>query len=221
MTESSPSSPIIRSRPPASFPKETPPAVPAERKKPQLSKAARLTLAAGAVFCLLLVLCLFIPYVRVETTYRERVYSYAQLSLGSNELVSEEILPILLVLALLGLAGFLLPLFFAFRKPGRFLWLPLFGGLCTWAQTNETQFLFFQETFQNGAANILRKFLSFGLADNKKLLFIQESGARLLPVICLVLIGLSFLGMYMFRQKTEVRFPEEPLLDMQTETDEG
>lgn len=215
MTEPSPTPPVIRSHTPDSFPEEPLPAVPAERKKQQMNKAARLTLLAGAVFCLLLILCLFVPYVRIETTYRQRVYSYGQLSLGNNELVSEEILPILLVLALLGLAGFLLPLFFSFHKPGRFLWVPLFGGLCTWAQTNETQFLFFQETFQNGAANILRKFLSFGLADNKKLLFIQEPGARLLPVICLVLILLSFLGMYLLRQKAEVRFPEELLLEPQ------
>lgn len=221
MTEPSPTPPKIRSHTPDSFSEETPPAVPVDSKKPQMSKGARLTLMAGALFCLLLILCLFVPYVRIETTYRQRVYSYAQLSLGHNELVSEEILPVLLALALLDLAGFLLPLFFAFRKPGRFLWLPLFGGLCTWAQTNETQFLFFQETFQNGAVNILRKFLSFGLADNKKLLFIQESGARLLPVICLVLILLSFLGMYLLRQKAELRFPEESLLDVQTETDEG
>lgn len=221
MTEPSHTPPVIRSHAPDSFPEEPLPSVPADKKKPQMNKATRLTLMTGAVFCLLLILCLFIPYVRIEMTYKVRVYSYAQLSLGNNELVSEEILPVLIILALLGLAGFLLPLFFSFRKPGRFLWLPLFGGLCTWAQLNETQFLFFQETFQNGAANILRKFLSFGLADNKKLLFIQESGARLLPVICLVLIVLSFVGMYLLRQKAEVCFPEEPLLEMQTETDEG
>ena len=221
MTEPSHIPPVIRSHTPDSFPEETLPALPADRKKPNLSKGARLTLLAGAVFCMLLILCLFVPYVRIETRYRERVYSYAQLSLGSNELVSEEILPILFVLSLLGLAGFLLPLVFAFRKPGRFLWLPLFGGLCTWAQTNETQFLFFQESVQNGAANILRKFITFGLADNKKLLFIQETGAILLPVICLVLILLSFAGMVMLRRKNKVRFPEKPLLDMQTETGEG
>lgn len=221
MTDPSRTPPILRSHPPDSFPEDSLPSIPADRKKPQMRKSARLTLLAGAVFCLLLIQCLFVPYVRIETTYRERVYSYAQLSLGSNELVSEEILPILIVLALLGLAGFLLPLFFVFRKPCRFLWLPLVGGLCTWAQTNETQFLFFQESVQNGATNILRKFLSFGLADNKKLLFIQESGARLLPVICLVLIVLSFLGMVMLCQKADVTFPEEPLLEMQAETDEG
>lgn len=84
MTEPSRILPVIRSHTTDSFPEEPPPAVPADRKKPQMNKAARLTLLAGAVFCLLLILCLFIPYVRIEMTYRQKVYSYAQLSLGEQ-----------------------------------------------------------------------------------------------------------------------------------------